>query len=145
MIVVSNTSPLNYLVLIGFQHVVPALFGRVLIPHTVLQELRSPAAPQPVREWLEAAPDWLESQVVSEIPSALRQLDAGERGAIDCAAIFQTLTQPERFGQGPHVGRHPEVAFRPLRVDVGCAPTGFDAALILTALSRGRNVTAEPI
>jgi predicted nucleic acid-binding protein len=35
MTVVSNTSPLNYLVLIELQHVLPALFGRVLVPGAV--------------------------------------------------------------------------------------------------------------
>ena len=30
MIVVSDTSPINYLVLIGFQHIVPKLFERIL-------------------------------------------------------------------------------------------------------------------
>jgi predicted nucleic acid-binding protein len=45
MTVVSNTSPLNYLVLIELQHLLPALFGRVLIPEAVHRELRSPAAP----------------------------------------------------------------------------------------------------
>lgn len=41
MTVVSNTSPLNYLVLINLQDVLPALFGQVLIPEAVLHELRS--------------------------------------------------------------------------------------------------------
>ena len=85
MTVVSNTSPVNYLVLIDLQDVLPALFGRVLIPNAVLQELRSPAAPPQVKNWLDAVPDWLESQVVAEIPSVLRQLDAGEREAIALA------------------------------------------------------------
>ena len=32
MIVVSDTSPLNYLVLIDLQHILPDLFERILIP-----------------------------------------------------------------------------------------------------------------
>ena len=32
MIVVSDTSPLNYLVLIDLQHILPELFERILIP-----------------------------------------------------------------------------------------------------------------
>lgn len=82
MIVVSNTSPLNYLVLIDLQHVLPALFGHVLIPDAVLQELRSPGAPLRVKTWLEPVPEWLESRVVSDIPSDVRQLDPGERAVI---------------------------------------------------------------
>lgn len=82
MTVVSNTSPLNYLVLIELQHLLPALFDRVLVPEAVLRELRSPAAPAPVRAWLDTSPDWLESRVVTDIPADLRQLGPGEREAI---------------------------------------------------------------
>jgi hypothetical protein len=35
MTVISDTSPLNYLVLIDLQDVLPALFGQVLIPEAV--------------------------------------------------------------------------------------------------------------
>lgn len=82
MTVVSNTSPLNYLVLIELQQLLPALFNRILVPEAVLRELRSPAAPAQVGEWLETTPDWLESRVAADIPSELRQLGPGEREAI---------------------------------------------------------------
>ena len=45
MTVVSDTSPLNYLVQVDLQRVLPALFGHVLLPDAVRQELGSPAAP----------------------------------------------------------------------------------------------------
>lgn len=61
MTVVSNTSPLNYLVLIELQQVLPALFNRVLVPEAVLREFRSPAAPAQIGAWLDTTPDWLES------------------------------------------------------------------------------------
>lgn len=82
MTVVSNTSPLNYLVLTELQQLLPALFNRVLVPEAVLRELRSPAAPAQVGEWLDTTPDWLESRVAADIPSELRQLGPGEREAI---------------------------------------------------------------
>jgi predicted nucleic acid-binding protein len=47
MIVVSDTSPLNYLVLIGQIDVLPVLFTKVLIPDGVLSELVNPATPTP--------------------------------------------------------------------------------------------------
>ena len=47
MIVVSDTSPINYLVLIGFKDLLPRLFDRVLIPEAVHHELQSDAAPDP--------------------------------------------------------------------------------------------------
>lgn len=85
MIVVSDTSPLNYLILIDLPHVLATLFDHILIPDAVLQELRSAAAPQPVKDWLDKIPDWLQSRVVSDIPADLRHLDRGERETIALA------------------------------------------------------------
>ncbi len=42
MIVVADTTPLNYLVLIEEAHLLPRLFGDVLIPPAVFEELRNP-------------------------------------------------------------------------------------------------------
>lgn len=44
MIVVSDTSPLHYLVLIDREFVLPALFGRVLTTPLVMAELGRPEA-----------------------------------------------------------------------------------------------------
>lgn len=85
MRVVSNTSPLNYLVLIDLQDILPALFGHVLIPEAVRHELRSPAAPQPVRDFLDTWPGWLDCRAVSQIPPELQQLDPGEQEAVALA------------------------------------------------------------
>jgi predicted nucleic acid-binding protein len=85
MTVVSNTSPLNYLVLIGLQDILQTLFERVLIPEAVGRELRSPAAPQPIKDWLDTRPIWLDRRVVSQISPDLQQLDSGEREAIALA------------------------------------------------------------
>jgi predicted nucleic acid-binding protein len=41
MTVVSNTSPINYLTLIGLDRLLPALFWRVIIPLAVQEELKS--------------------------------------------------------------------------------------------------------
>ncbi|HWW88102.1 MAG TPA: DUF3368 domain-containing protein [Vicinamibacterales bacterium] len=85
MIVVSDTSPLNYLVLIDFQQILPQLFERILIPQAVRQELESPATPDAIRRFLATEPEWLETRLVSEIDPPLRQLDLGEREAIALA------------------------------------------------------------
>jgi predicted nucleic acid-binding protein len=77
MTVVSDTSPLNYLVLIDHQDILPALFDHVLIPEAVWHELRSPAAPRPVKAFLETWPSWLERRVISQVPQDLQQLDPG--------------------------------------------------------------------
>src|ERR1700686_3462549 len=85
MTVVSDTSPINYLVLMELQDLLPALFDHVLIPGAVLRELQSPQAPATIRKWMASTPNWLESRGVTSIPDDLRQLDAGEREAIALA------------------------------------------------------------
>ena len=45
MIVVADTSPLYYLILIGEAEVLRRLYGRVVIPEAVLRELQNPQAP----------------------------------------------------------------------------------------------------
>jgi predicted nucleic acid-binding protein len=45
MIVVADSSPLRYLILIEHTHVLPALFGRVLIPPAVSGELNRQRTP----------------------------------------------------------------------------------------------------
>ena len=50
MLVVADTSPVNYLVLIQSVHILPSLYGRVLIPPQVLEELRDPAGPPAVQQ-----------------------------------------------------------------------------------------------
>lgn len=84
MIVVSDTSPLNYLILIGHEDVLPSLFGQIVAPPAVIAELMHPGAPPPVRAWAATPPSWLEVVRPSAIDSALR-LGAGETEAISVA------------------------------------------------------------
>jgi predicted nucleic acid-binding protein len=86
MIVVSDTSPLNYLVLIDLQHILPELFERILIPSAVRDELQSAGAPEAIARFMAAAPAWLEIRQVSDIDPKLQHLDRGEREAITLAA-----------------------------------------------------------
>jgi predicted nucleic acid-binding protein len=59
MIVVSNTSPLNYLVLIGADHILSMLFGRIVIPPAVGDELGDILAAETVQRWIARKPDWV--------------------------------------------------------------------------------------
>jgi predicted nucleic acid-binding protein len=83
-VVVADTSPLNYLVLIGQVGVLRRLYGRVFVPPEVLAELADGGAPAEVLEWIQARPEWLEVRAVREQQSdpALQQIDPGERAAI---------------------------------------------------------------
>ncbi len=56
MIVVADTSPLNYLLLIDEIDLLPAIFGRVLLPQAVFQELQHPKTSPKVRQWLTHLP-----------------------------------------------------------------------------------------
>ena len=86
MIVVSDTSPLNYLILIGQEDLLRKLFGRVIIPQAVFDELRATGASAKVRYWSQNPPVWVEIKETDLIPdTALDVLHAGEREAITLA------------------------------------------------------------
>lgn len=86
-VVVADTGPLNYLVLIGEIDVLPALFDRVIAPRAVFDELADPATPASVRAWIAWTPGWFE---IHADPAPRREvssttLGAGERAVIALA------------------------------------------------------------
>jgi predicted nucleic acid-binding protein len=89
MIVVADTSPLNYLVWIDSVEIVPQLYGKVVIPPEALNELQAADAPSVVRAWANDLPDWIEVRVVDparrEDPR-WQTLDPGERAALSLAS-----------------------------------------------------------
>jgi predicted nucleic acid-binding protein len=85
-IVVADTGPLRYLVLIGHDDVLPRLFGAVSVPTTVADELRHPRSPDAVRAWMAKPPPWLAVHPDPAVPAPdLQRLDRGERAAIALA------------------------------------------------------------
>jgi predicted nucleic acid-binding protein len=82
--VVSDTSPIFYLILIDASHLLPNLFGRIIIPATVERELAHPAATETVRRTITERPDWLEVRPSPPAAAAneLTTLHPGERDAI---------------------------------------------------------------
>lgn len=83
MIVVADTSPINYLVLLGHIEILPKIYGEVLIPQAVLDELQDSDAPTEVRAWAAMPPPWLRISSVAYQPDPLLDLlDRGERDAI---------------------------------------------------------------
>ena len=89
MIVVGDTGPLNYLLLIGQADVLPSLFSRVVIPRAVAAELSSVRAPEVVRRWIENPPPWLDVQPDPPDDGTLSALDSGERSAIALALLIK--------------------------------------------------------
>ncbi len=84
MIVVSDTSPINYLVLIDEIELLPKLFGQVIIPSAVVTELQNPGTPASVRDWINSPPKWLKTRKSVTIDQNIA-LGAGERETISLA------------------------------------------------------------
>ncbi|MCM1983774.1 DUF3368 domain-containing protein [Lyngbya confervoides] len=101
MIVVSDTSPINYLLLIDQIDLLPRLFQQVIIPGIVRDEMLDPLAPPVLRQWIANPPSWLTVQTVSEIDVTLHSLDPGEQAAITLAQTLPAdlLIIDERLGR----------------------------------------------
>lgn len=84
MVVVADTSPINYLVLIAQIDLLARLYTRILIPPAVLAELKHSLAPKPVRDWADNPPRWLEVLSPKSV-LILPKLDLGETEAIALA------------------------------------------------------------
>ncbi len=86
-LVIADTGPINYLLLIQHIDILPSLFDRVVLPAAVKDELSDPETPPAVRDWIANAPAWVE--VHESIPliedSSLKRLDPGEGEAIRLA------------------------------------------------------------
>ena len=110
---VADTSPLNYLILLGRPDVLQDIYGRVLVPRAVLIEMQHPEAPAEVRTWASTPPAWLEEVHVRQIDGSLdTNLGAGEREAISLALEISAdvLLIDERVGRREAEARHIEVA-----------------------------------
>jgi uncharacterized protein len=60
IIVVADTSPINYLVQIRAIDVLPRFFDEVVLPRAVHRELLHPSTPEAVRRWVSqlCLPGW---------------------------------------------------------------------------------------
>jgi predicted nucleic acid-binding protein len=98
-LIVADTGPLRYLVLIGHVAVLPRLFGTIIVPVTVAGELRHPHTPEVVRAWATTPPQWLSMHDDPPQLAALRGLDPGERAAIALAGTLGAgLLMDDRAG-----------------------------------------------
>lgn len=53
MIVVSDTSPILYLLLIGQLDLLPQLYSQVIIPDVVRDEMLASGAPEQLQQWMD--------------------------------------------------------------------------------------------
>jgi predicted nucleic acid-binding protein len=113
MIVVADTSPLNYLIRVGQSEVLHDLFDRVLAPNAVITEMLHSDAPPEVRAWAMHPPAWLTVLSPERIDSSLSpDLGSGEREAISLAmeTNADVLLIDDRAGRQQAETRHIRVA-----------------------------------
>ncbi|MDH6098020.1 DUF3368 domain-containing protein [Anabaenopsis sp. FSS-46] len=83
MIVIADTSPICYLVIIGKIELLPQLFGKILVPCSVYKELTAKGSPTEVQSWMNTPPKWLEICSVTMLDDPmLKHLHPGEKEAI---------------------------------------------------------------
>ncbi len=104
-VVVSDTSPLHYLILCGAPDVLPRLFTQVYIPPTVFQELQHPNTPAAVRDWARTLPVWVKVQAPTTLDPTL-DVDRGELEAICLAKEIQAaaILMDDRAGRAAAAG-----------------------------------------
>lgn len=90
MLIVSDTTPLHYLIQIEKIDLLPQLFDEILTPIEVIEELSHPNTPQDVKAWISKSPDWLTVlPSPSDAFSRVTGLDKGETAAIALALDYQ--------------------------------------------------------
>jgi len=110
MIVVADSGPLHYLILLEQIELLRRFYGQVLVPEPVANELSAAGAPAVVREWITKPPTWVDVRAVT--PDAVSMitddLDLGERAAIALAETMHAdlLLIDEAAGRAEAKRRH---------------------------------------
>jgi len=83
-LIVSDNSPINLLIRLGLEDILPAIYGQVVIPTAVAAEMSHPNAPLEVTNFIASPPSWV--SIRSPVnPLHLPSLGAGEVAAISLA------------------------------------------------------------
>ncbi len=106
MIVVSDATPLNVLARIGLVDSLATLYGKVIIPPAVRDELTRASTPAVVRDWIESSPAWLEVRT-PKVQDEGGRAGKGERQAI---ALAQELKADRLLADDAKARRHAEQA-----------------------------------
>ena len=98
-LVIADTGPVNYLILIGHIDVLPRMFERVALPTAVQSELSNSLAPPAVQRWIADFPAWLEIAQTPAVP-LLTGIHKGEAAAIALAVALHAdlLLMDDRRG-----------------------------------------------
>ncbi len=101
-LVVADTGPINYLILIEAIEVLPRLFEAIFVPRAVHDELANVDAPTVVRAWVAQVPAWLEVRANPDWKTNddAVALDEGERAAIALAVAIgaELILMDDRAG-----------------------------------------------
>ena len=110
MIVVADSGPLHYLILLEHIELLRRFYGQVLVPEPVASELSAAGAPAVVREWITKPPTWVDVRPVppDAVSMITDDLDLGERAAIALAKTMQAdlLLIDEAAGRAEAKRRH---------------------------------------
>lgn len=90
MIVVADSGPLHYLILLDHADLLHRFYDEVVVPEAVAAELSTLSTPLIVREWISRAPSWLSIVPVESdaVQAVTDDLDPGERAAIALAGTM---------------------------------------------------------
>ena len=135
MIVVSNTSPISNLAAIGQLELLQQLYGNIIIPPAVYQELINSGDTDPATLAVQTL-DWIQTQPVSDrvlLETLQTNLDPGEAEAITLAVKInaQRLIIDERRGRNE-------------AIRLGLQVTGL-LGIVLAAKQQGLIASVQPI
>ena len=88
MIVVADTGPLHYLVLMDAIEVLGQLYKLVIVPVAVIDELKNERTPEPVLRRISEPSAWLEVRPNPAFDPSLDFLGPGERAALSLAEFL---------------------------------------------------------
>jgi predicted nucleic acid-binding protein len=129
MIVVADSGPLHYLILLEHVDLLRCFYGQVLVPEPVASELSAAGAPGVVREWITKPPTWVDVRPLTPeaVSTITNDLDLGQRAAIALAETMHAdlLLIDEAAGRAEAKRRH-------LRVTgtLGVLRTGAEQGLV---------------
>lgn len=135
MIIVSNTSPINNLAAAGYLSLLEQLYGKIVIPTAVSQELSAVQTPIAVATQVKAAP-WIQVQQVANLATVATiqlQVDRGEAEAIALSLELNAdlLLIDERKG-------------RTVASSLGISMTGV-LGILIEAKSKGLILAVKPV
>ena len=104
-LVIADTGPINYLLLIGHIEIVLAMFEKVILPSAVRDELSNPDTPASVRSWIAdsrgKARDSRSRRSIRQAQTHELRVPAGHHGCPACGGVQHRVKPPWGFRLRP--------------------------------------------